>query len=68
MKLKGFQKIDWHIIFDVNIGDNFQRKARLVARGHTTEAPAYIAYVSVFSRDSLIIYLMIASLNGLKVL
>ena len=68
MKLKGFQKIDWHIIFDVNIGNNFQRKARLVSRGHTTEAPAYIAYVSVVSRDSLIIYLMIAALNGLKVL
>ena len=68
MKLKGFQKIDWYIIFDVNMGDNFQRKARLVERGHTTEAPAYIAYASVVSRDSLIISLMIAALNGLKVL
>ena len=38
VKLKGFQKIYCYMIFDVNMGKNFQCKAHLVAGVHTTEA------------------------------
>ena len=42
VKLKGFHKIDCNMIFDINMGKNFWCKARLVAGGHTTEAPSSI--------------------------
>ena len=48
----GYQEIKCHMIFDVKIGENFCRKARLVAGGHTTEAPAMLTYSLVVSRDS----------------
>ena len=32
----GYQEIKCHMIFDVKIGENYRRKARLVAGGHTT--------------------------------
>jgi len=41
------------MIFDIK-QDDFRRKARLVAGGHTTEAPATVTYasaVSVLGRD-----------------
>ena len=66
--LVGYQKVDCHMIFDVKMGENFRRKARMVAGGHKTEAPATITYSSVVSRDSVRIALTIAALNGLKVL
>ena len=56
------------MIFGVKIGENFRRKARLVAGGHTTDAPATLTYSSVISRDSIWIPLTIAALNGLKVM
>ena len=64
----GFQEIKCHMIFDVKIGENFRRKARLVAGGHTTDAPATLTYSSVISRDSVRIALTIAALNGLEVM
>ena len=64
----GYQEIKCHMIFDVKIGENFRRKGRLVAGGHTTEAPATLAYSSVISRDSVRIILIIAALNGLQVM
>ena len=64
----GFQEIKCHMIFDVKIGENFRRKARLVAGGHTTDAPATITYSSVVSSDSVRIALTIAALNGLEVM
>jgi hypothetical protein len=64
----GYKKIDCHIIFDVKLGENYRRKARLVAGGHKTEAPASITYSSVVSRDSVRIALLIAALNDLEVL
>jgi len=67
-KLKDHQKINCHIIFDVKMGKNFRRKARLVAGGHVTKAPASITYASVVSRDSVRIAMMIAALNDLNVL
>ena len=35
-----YQEIKCHKIFDVKVGENYRRKAWLVAGGHTTEAPA----------------------------
>ena len=64
----GYQKIDCHMIFDIKMGENFRRKARLVAGGHKTETPAALTYSSVVSRDSVRIALTIAALNDLKVL
>ena len=64
----GFQEIKCHMIFDVKVGENFRRKARLVAGGHTTDAPATLTYSSVVSRDSVRIALTIAALNRLEVM
>ena len=50
------------------MGENFGRKARMVAEGHTTEAPYSITYSSVVSRYSVRIALTIAALNKLDVL
>ena len=49
-KLRGYQKIRCHIIFDVKM--DFTRKARFVAAGNTTKNPTAITYSSVVSRDS----------------
>jgi hypothetical protein len=54
---------------DVKMGENFRRKARFVAGGHTTEVlESLITYLLVVSRDSAQIALTIAGLNGLKVM
>ena len=49
--LVGYQAIKCHIIWDIKLGENFQRKARLVAGGHMTDAPSLITYLSAVSRD-----------------
>ncbi len=64
----GYQEVNCHLIFDVKMGENFRRKARFVAGGHTTEVPSTLTYASVVSRDSVRIALSIAALNDLKVL
>jgi hypothetical protein len=46
----GNQKIPCHMIFDMKMED-FRQKARLVAGGHRTKAPATITYASVVSRE-----------------
>jgi hypothetical protein len=61
-----YQKIPCHMIFDVKMED-FRRKARLVAGGHKTKAPATITYASVVSRETVHIALLMAALNDLKV-
>ena len=66
--LPGYQKINCHWIFDIKLGENFRRKARLVGGGHTTVTPAAMTYSSVVSRDSVRIALTIAALNGLDVM
>ena len=63
-----FQEVKCHIIFDIKMGENFRRKARMVAGGHKTKTPAALTYSSVVSRDSVRIALTIAALNDLKVL
>jgi hypothetical protein len=62
----GHQQIRCHMIFDVKRED-FRRKARLVAGGHTTAAPATITYASVVSRESVRIALLLAALNDVEV-
>ena len=57
-----------HIIFDVKFGENFWRKARLVAGGHMTDTPNTLTYSSVVSRDSVHIALTIVALNELSVM
>jgi hypothetical protein len=54
------------MIFDIKMTD-FSRKARLVAGGHVTEAPAAMTYASVVSRETVRIALTIAALNSLDV-
>ena len=61
-----YQEIRCHLIFDVKMED-FRRKARFVAGGHMTEAPATLTYASVVSRESVRIALTLAALNDLQV-
>jgi hypothetical protein len=68
-KQKGYKFVSTHImLFDVKLGENFSRKARLVADGHKTDAPtSTITYSSVVSRDSVRIALTIAVINDLDI-
>jgi hypothetical protein len=45
-----YQEIRCHMIFDVKMED-FRRKARFVAGGHTTNTPHAMTYASVVSRE-----------------
>jgi hypothetical protein len=67
-KLDGYQEITGHLVFDIKLGENFRRKARYCADGHTTTTPASVTYSTIVSRDSVWIILTIAALNGLEVL
>jgi hypothetical protein len=62
----GYQRIFCHMIFDIKMED-FRRKARLVAGGHRTKAPATITYASVVSCEKVHIALLMAALNDLEV-
>jgi hypothetical protein len=54
------------MIFDIKM-DDFRQKARLVAGGHLTKAPATITYASVVSRETMRLALTFASMNDLEV-
>jgi hypothetical protein len=54
------------MIFDIKMED-FRCKARLVAGGHMTKAPAIITFASVVSRATVHIALLMAALNDLNV-
>ena len=54
------------MIFDVKMGYS-RGKSRLVVRGHVTEPPATITYVSVVLRETVRIDLKLAALNDLTV-
>ncbi len=62
----GYQKIPCHMIFDIKMED-FRCKAKLVAGGHITKAPATITYASVVSRKTICIAFLMAALNDLHV-
>ena len=40
----GYQEVSCHIIFDVNMGENFRRKAQIVAGGNNTTTPSSLTY------------------------
>ncbi len=61
----GYQKIPYHMIFDLKMED-FRQKARLVAGGHWTQTPVTITYASVVSCETVHLALTIASLNDLE--
>jgi hypothetical protein len=61
-----YQEIRCHMIFDVKMED-FRRKARFVAGGHTTDTPHTMTYSSVVSRESARVALTLADLNDLDV-
>ena len=63
-----YQQIKCHMIFDIKIGNNFSRKARLVGGGHTTTSPYSITFLLLVSRDSVRIALTIAALNKLDIM
>ena len=63
----GYQENRCHMIFDIKMGENFRRKARMVADGCWTDTPAALTYSSVVLRDSVWIALTIAALNDLSV-
>ena len=54
------------MVFDIKMED-FRCNAMLVAGGHMTKATATVLYVSVMSRETVRIALMIATLNDLEV-
>jgi len=55
-----------HLIFTIKMED-FRRKSRYVAGGHTVDAPATLTYASVVSRETVRIALTMAALNDLQV-
>ena len=61
-----YQQIRCHLIYNLKI-ENFRRKARFVAGGHTTQTPTTLTYSSVVSRESVRIALTLAALNDLEV-
>ena len=66
--LKGYQFVEFHIIFYIKIGEIFRRKSRMLAGGHMTVSTSPITYSSVVLRDSVRIDLNITALNGLSIL
>ena len=66
MALRDHQFIKCHMIFDIKM-ENFRRKARLVAGGHMTTAPASVTYAGVVLRETVCIALTLAALNDLEV-
>ena len=51
-KLIVHQEIGMHMIFDIKLGENFRRRARMVAGGHNMKTPSSVTYSSVVSQDS----------------
>ena len=61
----GYENVNVHMIFYINMDGKFTRKARLVADGHTTAPLSSITYLSVVYRESVRISFLLASLNDL---
>jgi hypothetical protein len=61
-----YQEIWRHMIFDVKMED-FCRKARFVAGGHTTDTSHAMTYASVASRELVRSALDLSALNDLHV-
>ena len=63
----GYEHVNVHMIFDINMDGNLTRKAILVADGHTTPPTSSITYSSVVSREIVRISFILASLNDLDI-
>ena len=63
-----YQDGSCHIIFDVNMGENYRRKDRMVAGGQNTTRPSPLTYKSVVSSESVSIASQISAFNDLKLL
>ena len=64
----GYEHVNVHMIFDINMGRKFTTNETLVAYGHTTSPPSYTTYSSVVSRESVGVTFLLASLNELYIL
>ena len=64
----GYQYVSFHIIFYVNMGENFKHKSQIVSEGNNTTTPSNLTYSSVVSQDSARIDLKISALNYLRVI
>ena len=64
----GYQQIKCHMVFDVKMGENVRRKARFAVGRHMSETPSTLTYSSIVSRDSVMIILLVAALNGLNIM
>ena len=67
-ELIGYQKIELQLVFDIKLGEDFHRKARLMALGNRTKTPPTLTCSSVVARDSVRIALTVAALNDLNIL
>jgi hypothetical protein len=47
----GYQYMDCHLVFDVKF-DGFRFKSRMVAGSHMVDAPSFLTYASVVSRET----------------
>ena len=63
IEIQGYQYMDYHMIFDVKMGKNFQTKACMVSGSHQTTTLTSLTYLSVVSCNSVRIILTIAALN-----
>ena len=64
----GFQQVTCQMIFNIKLGENLLRKARLLGGEQQTVEPAYMTYLSVVSHDLVRIALKLAALNDLYIL
>ena len=64
--ITGYQEITTSFIFDIKLGEKFWIKDRLVGDGHNYRPPSSETYLSVVSRYSVRVYLLIAAFNDLK--
>ena len=64
----GYQKIKYHLIFYIKMGENFLQKDRFFVGGHMTETPTTMTYTSVVLRYLVHIMLNIEALNGINIL
>ena len=47
----GYKEINLHLFFDINIGEKFRRKTRMVSGGHKADVPSILTYLSAVSND-----------------
>ena len=59
----GYERVNVHMIFDINIYGKFNRKSRLVDGGHKTAPPSSISCSSFVYRDIISIAFILVSLN-----